>query len=81
MVCTHCGARVRTGPALVGVRGLKRAAEVRATTLFSEDIPSRDRSLWRHWHTLPVSAGAESASLGEGGTPLIALDMPPGAAR
>jgi threonine synthase len=39
--------------------------------LTREALPSREKSLWRYREVLPLSADAETVSLGEGGTPLL----------
>ncbi len=44
-------------------------------------IKTRDRTIWRYRHTFPFGPEVEPVTLGEGGTPLVALDKPLGAAR
>jgi threonine synthase len=40
-------------------------------TLTRETLPTREKSLWRYREVLPLPAGVEPVSLGEGGTPLL----------
>ena len=40
-------------------------------TLRRENLVSREKSLWRYREVLPLPAGVEPVSLGEGGTPLL----------
>ena len=39
--------------------------------------PAHGRTMWRYRHWLPVPAGAEPVTLGEGGTPLLASRLSP----
>ncbi|HEY1582365.1 MAG TPA: threonine synthase [Chthoniobacterales bacterium] len=40
-------------------------------TLTRESLATREKSLWRYREVLPLPPGAETVSLGEGGTPLL----------
>lgn len=40
-------------------------------TLTLETLAAREKSLWRYREVLPLPAGVEPVSLGEGGTPLL----------
>ena len=43
----------------------------RIGTLTRKALATREKSLWRYRELLPLPAGAETVSLGEGGTPLL----------
>src|SRR5207244_981052 len=38
-------------------------------------IDARERGLWRYRHSLPLPSDAEPVTLGEGGTPLLPVDV------
>ena len=61
-VCSACGA-----PYLVRYAGAP-SAEVKTV------LRERRRSMWRYREWLPLADGEEPVSLGEGGTPLLALE-------
>ncbi|TKJ29430.1 MAG: threonine synthase [Chloroflexi bacterium B3_Chlor] len=73
--CTACGADfsadelinvcLNCGKVLFATYDLERVT----STLHKEDLPLRERTLWRYWELLPVATSA--VSLGEGMTPIF----------
>jgi len=73
--CTACGADfsadelinvcLKCGKVLFATYDLERVR----STLHKEDLPLRERTLWRYWELLPVATSA--VSLGEGMTPIL----------
>ena len=77
LVCTSCGLRHESAR-LQNVctkcqKPLFAAYDLAAAgrTLTRETLPTRAKSLWRYREVLPLPAGVEPISLGEGGTPLL----------
>jgi len=77
LVCTSCGLRHEWSrlqnlckscqKPLFAIVDLAAAGR----TLTHEALATREKSLWRYCEVLPLPTGAEPASLGEGGTPLL----------
>ena len=75
--CTSCGLRhewsrlqnlcTSCNKPLFAIVDLAKAGRA----LTREVLPTREKSLWRYRELLPLSADAETVSLGEGGTPLL----------
>ena len=77
LVCTSCGLRHESAR-LQNVctkcqKPLFAAYDLAAAgrTLTRETLPTREKSLWRYREVLPLPAGVEPVSIGEGGTPLL----------
>jgi threonine synthase len=62
-LCTACGKPLF---AIVDLAAMRKAARFKPLSL-----RGREKSLWRYREVLPLPAGVEPVSLGEGGTPLL----------
>lgn len=64
-VCADCGSPLFVRYALEDIAG----------GLDREDLRSRAWTMWRYRELLPLAAGEEPVTLGEGGTPLLAVPL------
>jgi len=82
LVCTVCGWAHTADPRLWACAQCGAPLRFAQLPVFQPAaIETRDRTIWRYRHTFPVGPEVEPVTLGEGGTPLVALDKPSGAAR
>lgn len=74
--CTNCGREygLDFGRAACPVCG--GILDLSQPLVFDPDrIDARGRGLWRYRHALPIPVDAEPVTLGEGGTPLVPIDI------
>jgi threonine synthase len=74
--CTNCGREYGLEFGGAGCPVCGGILDLSQPLVFDPDkIDARERGLWRYRHSLPLPSDAQPVTLGEGGTPLLPVDV------
>jgi len=74
--CTNCGRAYGLDFSRAGCPVCGGIVDLSQPLVFDpKQVDSGQRGLWRYRHTFPLPADVAPVSLGEGGTPLVCIDV------